>query len=106
MDIAPDTVRNLRSSGSVSPLSHSDEMTSSADSATSLLEPEQTTAPHRFKPLRPWDIRPEGRCRHCYLPSYIHPVRSWTAARQDMRAAEVTWETLADWSSSSATPRT
>lgn len=40
-----------------------------------------TTSPHEFKPLRWWDRRDTGRCAHCLLPHYAHPVHVWVEAR-------------------------
>lgn len=43
---------------------------------------ENTTGPHSFRPLRRWwDARPNGRCRHCFLPERAHPVFYWVPAR-------------------------
>lgn len=43
---------------------------------------ETRVSPHVFKPLRWWDdLHLTGRCRHCYLPRYGHPVPGWAAAR-------------------------
>lgn len=55
-----------------------------------------TTGPHTFRPLRPWDLRSNGRCRHCLLPMHAHPVHAWVVARPlgDRRRAEVKWENL------------
>lgn len=52
--------------------------------------------PHSFKPLRPWDLRSNGRCQGCLLPKLAHPVHCWVPARAwgDKRAAELTWESL------------
>lgn len=55
------------------------------------------TSPHKFCPLRPWDIlRRNGRCAHCYAPRYAHPMHCWVAARPlgDNRPAELTFEML------------
>jgi hypothetical protein len=54
------------------------------------------TSPHKFFPLRPWDIRPNGRCRHCYAPKNAHPMHCWVLARPlgDKRKAELTFEML------------
>lgn len=42
---------------------------------------ETSTSPHEFVPLKKWDITGRGRCRHCYRPKRLHPVRAWVAAR-------------------------
>jgi len=57
---------------------------------------ETTVSPHKFKPLRPWDIRPGGRCRRCLLPCNAHPIHYPAPARPlgDKRAAELTFEAL------------
>lgn len=54
------------------------------------------SGPHKFRPLRPWDLRRNGRCSHCYLPRWAHPVHCWVPARPlgSRRRAEVTWENL------------
>lgn len=54
------------------------------------------TSPHHFKPLRPWDMRSGGRCRHCLLPCHAHPVHYWAPARAigDKRKAAITWDAL------------
>jgi hypothetical protein len=40
------------------------------------------TSPHKFKPIRIWDrTHKNGRCRHCFLPKFAHPVRGWVLAR-------------------------
>lgn len=54
------------------------------------------SGPHKFRPLRPWDARPNGRCVHCLLPANAHPVHCWVPYRalHDKRKAEVTWEAL------------
>lgn len=54
------------------------------------------TGPHKFTPLRPWDMRPGGRCRHCLIPMSAHPVHGWIRARAigDKRPAELTFEAL------------
>lgn len=56
-----------------------------------------TTNPHHFHPLRPWDLlRPSGRCICCFLPKDAHPIRYWAPARPvgDKRPAEISWEAL------------
>lgn len=55
-----------------------------------------TVSPHSFKPLRPWDIRTNGRCRRCLLPRFAHPIHYWAPARAigDKSKAELTWEAL------------
>jgi hypothetical protein len=57
---------------------------------------EITTSPHSFKPLRWWDMRKNGRCRHCFLPMDAHPIHYWAPARPlgDKRKAELSWENL------------
>lgn len=52
--------------------------------------PSESVAPHDFRAFRRRDgWRPDGRCRHCYLPKRMHPVGEWTEARplNDKRAA-------------------
>jgi hypothetical protein len=53
-------------------------------------------APHRFRPLRLWDLRAKGRCRRCRLPMDCHPVHTYVPARAlgDTRPAAWTWENL------------
>ena len=55
-----------------------------------------TTSPHKFVPLRPWDIRPGGRCRHCFIPRNAHPIHYWAPARPygDKSKAVLSWESL------------
>lgn len=57
---------------------------------------EVSTSPHGFKPLRPWDMRPGGRCRHCLLPCNAHPIHYWAPSRPlgDKRKAELSFEAL------------
>jgi hypothetical protein len=60
-------------------------------------KPSVSTSPHGFRPLKPWDaLRSSGRCRHCLLPRYAHPVHYWAPARAlgDRSKAEVSWENL------------
>jgi hypothetical protein len=54
------------------------------------------TSPHRFHPLRPWDLRVSGRCSRCLLPMYAHPVHYWAPARPkgDKRKAELSYKVL------------
>lgn len=41
-----------------------------------------STGPHEFKPIRFWDRwKKQGRCRTCYLPKFVHPIKDWTIAR-------------------------
>lgn len=54
-------------------------------------------APHPFRPLRWWDrLLQFGRCRHCYLPCFAHPVTCYVPARPlgDRSGAEVSWDSL------------
>lgn len=55
-----------------------------------------STSPHSFRPLRFWDVRSNGRCRHCFLPMYAHPIHYWAPARPwgDKRKAELSFEAL------------
>lgn len=57
---------------------------------------ETQTRPHAFRPIRPWDLRGGGRCRHCYLPMNAHPIHFWARARPlgDKRKAELSFEYL------------
>lgn len=59
-------------------------------------DPNTTVAPHKFRPLRPWDIRAGGRCRACFLPMNAHPTHYWAPARPygDKSKAELTWSAL------------
>lgn len=42
---------------------------------------ENQVGPHRFRPLRPWDVRGGGRCRACYLPKSAHPIHCYVPSR-------------------------
>lgn len=55
-----------------------------------------TVSPHTFKPLRPLDMRSNGRCRACYLPMHAHPIHYWAPGRPlgDKRKAEMSWKAL------------
>lgn len=52
--------------------------------------------PHSFRPLRPWDMRRGGRCRHCYAPMFAHPMHCWVRARPmgDKSKAELSFDAL------------
>jgi len=40
---------------------------------------------HDFVPLRWWDgRRKHGRCRHCHVSRYLHPVTVWCGAAADV----------------------
>lgn len=51
------------------------------DTSTVPTDDAATCGPHSFQPVRWWDNRNIGRCRHCYLPRFMHPVKYWTEAR-------------------------
>lgn len=61
-----------------------------------VMDSKTTTAPHSFRQLTPWDIGPNGRCRHCFLPCNAHPIHYWAPARPvgDRRPASMSWEAL------------
>lgn len=41
-----------------------------------------SVGPHEFKALKIWDgWTRNGRCLHCFLPKFAHPVRYWVRAR-------------------------
>ena len=41
-----------------------------------------SVGPHKFKPIKFWDRwKKWGRCQHCFLPKFTHPVRYWVRAR-------------------------
>lgn len=55
-----------------------------------------SVGPHKFTPMRLWDLRGGGRCRACFLPMNAHPVHCWVPSRPlgDKSKAELSWQTL------------
>ncbi len=56
----------------------------------------ETADPHKFSPLRPWDLRSGGRCKHCLAPMSAHPMHCEVRARPegDKRPAELSFNAL------------
>lgn len=59
-------------------------------------EAERIAEPHRFRPIRLWDIRSNGRCIRCYVPMSAHPIHCRVRARPigDRTPARLSFETL------------